>query len=600
MAKLVSRISSRRILCPLTVLCLFLLYLFFDIDYLIVVDVEDDDAETLRNPFLISQPREQDNSDPQDIDTAEFGKQIVDIESPEIETTKIPSPSDPDIENKTPVTPPSELTEFSPPTNRTLFDRTEWRHHRITPNLCPYFEDVCVHKQHFYVFDRNDTFKLHPKFSSNHVYGDRVKHANPSFDILSNVFNARIWNRSDINFNEFERSHCLEDPLTENHFIMSFKYTSMTGEFYLQTLSTLHWLFNELQVLDKESRNYKFYLMLPENAQILLSHRMFMERFSKFEILRFIDLFEHYRCRCVSRLFFCGFQQTLNPKHHQNDDAESRWLLSPLRSPTVSRGTMIRQINMNRVSMFKDMISEYDQWVDANHPDLEDDVKIWKNETLKQCKACKVENVSEWRFIGLYQRDKRRKWRNLPEIQRECNERYREHNILCIEINLETIGQHSKDILVLHRAMTMLIGVHGATLTDAVWMQSNAGNYVIELLPFDSPDWVSSIREPTLSAILFWQSTFNYVGLKLSNTSIFGGAKLQSWADRDFKVSFKRLSRVIDFLLIDDGGYCQKYQSADRIEVPPDINEMGFAIYNAFCPQTPDVIHNYVRMRIID
>ena len=248
------------------------------------------------------------------------------------------------------------------------------------------------------------------------------------------------------------------------------------------------------------------------------------------------------------------------------------------------------------------MISEYGQWVDSIHPDLERDVMIWKNETLNALKMDRTEiaEVSEWRFIGLYQRSKRRKWRNINEIKRKCNERYREHRILCIEINLESIGQHSKDILVLHRAVSMLIGVHGATLTDAVWMDRDAGNYVIELLPFDSPDWASSLDQPTMTAILFWRSQFNYVGLQLTNTSIFGGAKLQHWAERDFKVDFERLQRVIDFLIIEEGGYCAKYQSADKIKVPPDIKDMGFAIYNAFCPQSPDVIHNYVKKRVID
>ena len=131
---------------------------------------------------------------------------------------------------------------------------------------------------------------------------------------------------------------------------------------------------------------------------------------------------------------------------------------------------------------------------------------------------------------------------------------------------------------------------------------NNEGNYIIELLPHNGPNWASSLDQPTLSAVLFWKSKYNYVGLKLLNDSInFYKNKNKQWYECDFRVKWERLTQIIDFLAVNYGGYCNKYKRADEIIVPQNITNIGgFAIYNAYCPQTPDVIHNYVKMRRIE
>ena len=146
----------------------------------------------------------------------------------------------------------------------------------------------------------------------------------------------------------------------------------------------------------------------------------------------------------------------------------------------------------------------------------------------------------------------------------------------------------------MHRSFDMLIGIHGAHLTDAIWMDAlnnmngKKNKYIIELLPFNGMPWTNSLHSPTALGVIFWGSMFNHVGLKLLNTSI-DTVKYPNrrWYSCDFKVNWNRLSDVIDYLIIDEGGYCQKYGNAKDIKVPSSFKDKGysesFAIYNAFC-----------------
>ena len=110
----------------------------------------------------------------------------------------------------------------------------------------------------------------------------------------------------------------------------------------------------------------------------------------------------------------------------------------------------------------------------------------------------------------------------------------------------------------------MLIAIYPNTLINAVWMQHNIGNFIIHLLPSIS----STINYYDI--LLFWNSTYNYIGLSL--------------------VDMDQLFKVIDFLFIDYGGMCNKFKRADKIIVPQNIKDMAFSIYNAFCPQTPHIV----------
>lgn len=165
---------------------------------------------------------------------------------------------------------------------------------------------------------------------------------------------------------------------------------------------------------------------------------------------------------------------------------------------------------------------------------------------------------------------------------------------MCGSINLEG-HLHPRDVVVMHRSFDMLIGIHGAHLTDAIWMYHSKlvgtarNKYIVELLPTNGPSWTASTRMPTALGVIFRGSKLNHIGFKLHHDSITqkdwdrGDSR---WYKSDFKVRWERLKDVIDFALIDDGGYCRKYNHIESdIKLPRSFKdkEYVFAIYNAFC-----------------
>ena len=99
----------------------------------------------------------------------------------------------------------------------------------------------------------------------------------------------------------------------------------------------------------------------------------------------------------------------------------------------------------------------------------------------------------------------------------------------------------------------------------------------------------SSIYHTTALGILFWDSKFNHIGFKLLSKSISEKDWLRGegrWYLSNFKVNWLRLTNIIDYLIINNGGYCKKYNNNPiNIKVPISFknNNYTFAIYNSFC-----------------
>ena len=159
-----------RVILTSVVLLLFVIYLLFDIDYLIVFNVAAD-ITALQNPEL-----------------------VVNTGAPDSHHLA-----------STPTTPP-----------RTEFNTTAWHYWRIGSRHCPYFEDICVHKRSFYVHDQRSAFRLHPDTHPRDLFGDKVKHSYRSFDILSKAFAAKTWAQD-----EYQQAQCLHDTATPNHIILA-------------------------------------------------------------------------------------------------------------------------------------------------------------------------------------------------------------------------------------------------------------------------------------------------------------------------------------------------------------------------------------------
>eukprot|EP01084_Bolivina_argentea_P218900 371367_1 len=153
MTKLTSNsVSRRRLILSFIVVPLFIVYLLFDIDFLIQFNVDDVDIEKSPALIIIQSP-------PINVIHSNNNNSTISINV-----------------NPSQIKKESMLDKYG-------FDRDKWHQFRLHPNYCPYFENICIHKQHFYVFNAQNTFKIHPQSQSRDMFGQNIKHSVKSFDI---------------------------------------------------------------------------------------------------------------------------------------------------------------------------------------------------------------------------------------------------------------------------------------------------------------------------------------------------------------------------------------------------------------------------------
>jgi len=133
------------------------------------------------------------------------------------------------------------------------------------------------------------------------------------------------------------------------------------------------------------------------------------------------------------------------------------------------------------------------EWYDArnflatnfhqHYPTLEKDVIERRIEALRAngvIEKAYMGDTKEFLVIGLTQRTYRRSWINLPDILEKCNAAFG-GTAICVEVNVEHMTTPYEQ-LVMHRSLDVLIGVHGAQLTQAVLLPPHG--HVLELLPW--------------------------------------------------------------------------------------------------------------------
>jgi hypothetical protein len=135
-----------------------------------------------------------------------------------------------------------------------------------------------------------------------------------------------------------------------------------------------------------------------------------------------------------------------------------------------------------------------------------------------------------------------------------------------------------------------LIGIHGAQLTEAVWMKP--GSLVVEFLPWVHPKmkigwWTRTVKQVTPLGAIFSGTDLNHVGFPLQRQSapycqewLNSTAETQCWRDnywdsRDFEGTGKSIIDVVTMLFVaNPTENCTEYQelAADK-----------YVLYNIQC-----------------
>jgi hypothetical protein len=265
---------------------------------------------------------------------------------------------------------------------------------------------------------------------------------------------------------------CTISPII-NHISMYSHYNTMLGEFYSRILVGL---FEMSQTVPDNFTDFlqetQLYLHLFEknDKSLMDSHHIFSDAFRGNPLLDAKRLLDNSGCQCVRRLFFCGYSfSTAN----LTVDGDSPKVLSISGGSGISSSSPSADTwNKLRQAILKGIVEE--------NPFMQEDIKYYREKTLQDKGASG--NLTEWKIIGLSQRNGRRKWKNLDKIEEQCNKDFRQHKIICTEVNVEKKYFYPYYQAVVHGGLDALYGIHGAQLTEAIWMKP--GSLVVELLPW--------------------------------------------------------------------------------------------------------------------
>lgn len=195
--------------------------------------------------------------------------------------------------------------------------------------------------------------------------------------------------------------------------------------------------------------------------------------------------------------------------------------------------------------------------VDRN-PHVQSDALRFRNLQLERLHI-PVEDRPKYRLVGLAQRNGRRRWRDLSSLQYTVQNQLlmdRRHIVL-VQMNVE-VDSSSYQQLVRHAALDGLVGIHGAQLTEAVWMRD--GSWVVELLPFVPQfvfmgHWTRTVHEPTPVGVMFHQTGLNHAGYQIPleltpychhDLSDEVCWKANMWDGRDFTLTAPVLTQMLD------------------------------------------------------
>lgn len=310
----------------------------------------------------------------------------------------------------------------------------------------------------------------------------------------------------------------------------------MIGEFYLRTMVDLHSLFSkeignhtlstQQSSLSEETQYYVH--IAYETKKLLDGHKLMLSGMNPITNLKnddspsssirwaksALDLFEPAEegsCRCFQKLVFCGYNVTYTQQNASanasatnealSSDENSHYTLWPSSfldgsnndvkgysssCEPVSRLFAQRPFECQAFAKLKSYLLSN---IESHYDDIDETIADYRRQILRERDLISKSyrgDTKEWVIVGLAQRSSRRVWLNLQDAIEECSINFiGSHTnltkVVCIEVNVENTATPQEQFL-LHRALDVLIGVHGAQMTQALFLPPRA--HVLELLPW--------------------------------------------------------------------------------------------------------------------
>lgn len=389
------------------------------------------------------------------------------------------------------------------------FDGKEWASNPVT-NSCFYVENIC-HSAHTWFYD-DDSYQhdeaRQPPFSL------RVKHHSENEGKWESGYPLTV---DVLRRQEVDSEHALQCQysLIPNHLVLQ-SYYSMLGEFYVRALMGFADIFNEQEQLglkDDFMIQTQVYLHMENiNSGLLDSHHLFSNVFLSNPLLPVKTLFDSTGCRCLKRLVLCGYQE----KNEEN----KTFLDRTGRVGVTDYPTFYHHLPVHKE--YNKIRQQLREGVVQANPIIQQEIKDYRKTLLGKMGIAR-QPLEEWKIVGLTQRRLRRRWLNMDDCLRKCNEHFNKHKIACVELNVESQYSNVVTQVAMHAVLDMIIGVHGAQLVESMWMKE--GSFILELLPWIHPwtkwgRWARVTTQPTPLGIIWMDTDLNHIGYPLPRESV--------------------------------------------------------------------------------
>jgi hypothetical protein len=543
-----------------------------------------------------------------------------------------------------PETVPLRPTELLPKNiSEDWLEKNVWRNHSLTKDHCFILEHVC-HEGNEWFYDIGREKEGHFSFQPLPFHLYNGKHNVPEGYFPHDVT---------ITYRSKASDECAYSPV-QNHMVLQGSYCIMLGEFYVRVLLGLSEMYSKILRSEWQrelfAKSTQLYLQIDrKKKQLLEGHEMFLGLFTRQRPLSYSGLLDStniIHCQCYERLFFCGYNmkteellQSLNFKHTNETEVSGGLSLIPADTSFYVPAASFAHVQKGRpAEEYKHLQHLLFQKFVASQSRTQDDIAQHRTEILDG-----RQDHESWTIVGLAQREGRRRWLDLNNALKRCNswgsQSFKSmeqetisklgidiannpqllRKVRCIEVNVEIPKmQNSYQHVLAHASIDALVGVHGAQLTDAVFMKP--GSLVVELLPWLPSKhlpgkWTNFAHSVTPLGVNFHNTALNHIGVPLTIDSMPEDHECLSnnsytlkcfikinnqWSNSDFRFDGERLVDVLDrFVFVMTRKQAQSlhihqnFSGVDSIfELPPALNPCQdlvkragdeYVLYNVHC-----------------
>ena len=321
---------------------------------------------------------------------------------------------------------------------------------------CFRVDNIC-HGNHTWFYDSNrrtnDQSSL--TYTQNQRYGSNY----PDLRIYFNVSS----------YNE----HTCTYSSTPYHVVAQTLHNNMMGEFYKRYLPGMNQIMRKYPARSEEDVQLYLHFFEEGKSRIEHGHHLFLNGLTQhYKTDTFLSLVEDSSCQCFEKLAFCGYVTDREERITDGNVTENNrfFHVGPIIDNLWSNSTTLPSLREDLLEVYRKDQSIEQKVHERRRTIIQNGIGDRKM----------IDDVDEWKIIGLMDRKYRRVWLNIDDAIETCRKFFL-HKVICIKLNVED-ADSSEEQLIMHASVNSTIGVHGSQYANAVFLRRRST--MLELLPF--------------------------------------------------------------------------------------------------------------------